>query len=89
MSDFFGMYRQGSMATEQPMTEHESKEDKEQPMPGSLRLWTITEVAEATNISVRTLRAMVKQGDLAVKRIGTGRKSIRIPNDEVVRLARA
>jgi hypothetical protein len=69
------------------MTKQKPKEKKPD-MNSPFRLWTLKEVSEATNVSIRTLHSMIKQGDVVVKRIGTGRKSIRIPNDEVVKLAR-
>lgn len=50
-------------------------------MPGSLRLWTRKEAAEALNLSQRTLLRMIQRGELKTGLFG------RIPNDEVLRLA--
>ena len=50
-------------------------------MPGSLRLWTITEAAEAIGISRRTLQRWIKDKKAQVSPVG------RIPNEEVLRLA--
>ena len=58
-------------------------EQKEEPKPSPLRLWTLTEVAAATNLSVRTLQRMIKNEKLKTSPACQG---VRIPNEEVLRL---
>ena len=43
-----------------------------------IKLLTVTQAAEALNVSVRTVRNLIASGTLAHHRIGTGRGVIRI-----------
>lgn len=54
---------------------------KEPDMNNPLRLWTRKEVAEALEISERTLTRMIKADEILTGALG------RIPNSEVLRLA--
>src|SRR5262245_11071121 len=47
------------------------------------RLLTINEVADALHVSEATVRALVSRRMIRHERIGTGRGSIRIPEDAV------
>lgn len=55
---------------------------KEEPMPS--HLWTIAELAEAMRLSVRTIRRMIDNGEIEVRRPTT--RSVRIPHLEALRL---